>query len=176
MGSHRSLSCWTLTSPDSGLLDVDVRKPEGLLRVPGAALTVLSHRLSADGIPARGYWAQVPQYVNGPFHQGAIALLERVADRLGVSIPLDSLPEEDPYFLFLHLYDAHGPWNPEGKYKEIADAGLGKALPLAAMEEDVKPFARYRGDVAMMDDFLIEMLAELEKHDPGLENTVSSAS
>lgn len=85
---------------------------------------------------------------------------------------LDSLPEEDPYFLFLHLYDAHGPWNPEGKYKEIADAGLGKALPLAAMEEDVKPFARYRGDVAMMDDFLVEMLAELEKHDPGLENTV----
>jgi arylsulfatase A-like enzyme len=85
---------------------------------------------------------------------------------------LDSLPEEEPYFLFLHLYDAHGPWTPEGKYKEIADAGLGKALPLAAMEEDVKPFARYRGDVAMMDDFLIEMLAELEKHDPGLENTV----
>ena len=83
-----------MTSPDSGLLDVDVRKPEGLLRVPGAALTVLSHRLSADGIPARGYWAQVPQYVNGPFHQGAIALLERVADRLGVSIPLDSLPED----------------------------------------------------------------------------------
>lgn len=85
---------------------------------------------------------------------------------------LDSLPEEDPYFMFLHLYDAHGPWLPEGKYKEIADAGLGKALPLAAMEEDVKPFARYRGDVAMMDDFLVDMLAALEKHDPGLENTV----
>jgi len=85
---------------------------------------------------------------------------------------LDTLPEEDPYFLFLHLYDAHGPWLPEGKYKEIADAGLGKALPLAAHEEDVKPFARYRGDVAMMDDFLVELLAELEKHDPGLENTV----
>ena len=85
---------------------------------------------------------------------------------------VNSLPEEDPYFLFLHLYDAHGPWNPVGKYKEIAEAGLGKALPLAAAEEDVKPFARYRGDVAMMDDFLVEMLAELEKNDPGLENTV----
>ncbi|MFK5955598.1 MAG: sulfatase [Planctomycetota bacterium] len=85
---------------------------------------------------------------------------------------LDSLPENDPYFLFLHLYDAHGPWDPVGKYKEIADAGKGKAMPLAPMEQDVNSFARYRGDVAMMDDFLVEMLAELEKHDPGLENTV----
>ncbi|MDF1597462.1 MAG: PAC2 family protein [Acidimicrobiia bacterium] len=82
------------TSPDPDLLDPLVRKPEGLLRVPAAALTVLSHRLSSDGIPARGYWAQVPQYVSGPFHQGVIVLLERVADRLGISIPLDSLPEE----------------------------------------------------------------------------------
>lgn len=85
---------------------------------------------------------------------------------------LDSLPEEDPYFLFLHLYDAHGPWDPIGKYKEIADAGLDKALPLPVMEEDRIPFANYRGDVAMLDDFLVDLLAELEKHDPGLENTV----
>ncbi|HSR44179.1 MAG TPA: PAC2 family protein [Acidimicrobiia bacterium] len=83
-----------MTSPDSDLLVDDTRTPEGLLRVPGAALTVLSHRLSSDGIPARGYWAQVPQYVNGPFYQGVIVLLERIADRLGIAIPLDTLPEE----------------------------------------------------------------------------------
>lgn len=82
------------TSPDPEQIDPAVRTPEGLLRVPAAALTVLSKRLSEDGIPARGYWAQIPQYVNGPFYQGVIALLERLADHLGVSIPLDTLPEE----------------------------------------------------------------------------------
>jgi hypothetical protein len=82
------------TSPDPDLIDPHVRTPEGLLRVPAAALTILSDRLSTDGLPARGYWAQVPQYVNGPFHQGVIVLLERLAENLGISIPLGSLPEE----------------------------------------------------------------------------------
>lgn len=82
------------TSPNPELIDPDVRTPEGVLRVPAAALTVLSSRLSSDGYPARGYWAQVPQYVNGPFHQGVIVLLARLADHLGIGIPLGSLPEE----------------------------------------------------------------------------------
>ena len=83
-----------MTSPEPALIEADVRTPEGLLRVPAAALTVLSHRLSSDGFEARGYWAQVPQYVNGPFYQGVIVLLERLANRLRVTIPLDGLPEE----------------------------------------------------------------------------------
>ena len=83
-----------MTSPEPALLDPEMRSPEGLLRVPAAALTVLSDRLSSDGFEARGYWAQVPQYVNGPFHQGVIVLLDKLAERLRITIPLDSLPEE----------------------------------------------------------------------------------
>lgn len=87
---------------------------------------------------------------------------------------LESLPEEDPYFLFLHLYDAHGPWKPVGKYKEIADASFDKALPKSPSDkiEDRKDIARYRGDVAMMDDLFADMMVALEKKDPGLKNTV----
>lgn len=82
------------TSPNPDLLDPSLRTPEGLLRVPAAALTVMSERLSRDGLPARGFWAQVPQYVNGPFDQGVIVLLDRLALHLGVEIPLGTLPEE----------------------------------------------------------------------------------
>lgn len=82
------------TSPDPALIDPLVRAPEGLLRVPAAALTVLSDRLHRDGIPARGYWAQVPQYVSGPFHQGVMVLLQRIADHLGIDLPLDELQDE----------------------------------------------------------------------------------
>lgn len=87
---------------------------------------------------------------------------------------LETVPEEDPYFMFLHLYDAHGPWNPVGKYKEIADASYGKALPKAGTDEerDMKDIARYRGDVALMDDLFADMMVALEKRDPGLKNTV----
>ena len=83
-----------MTSPEPALLDPEMRSPEGLLRVPAAALTVLSDRLSSDGFEARGFWAQVPQYVNGPFHQGVIVLLDKLAERLRITVPLDSLPEE----------------------------------------------------------------------------------
>ncbi len=82
------------TSPNSDLLDPSLRTPEGLLRVPAAALTVMSERLSRDGLPARGFWAQVPQYVNGPFDQGVIVIIERLALHLGQEIPLGTLPEE----------------------------------------------------------------------------------
>lgn len=87
---------------------------------------------------------------------------------------LESVPEDDPYFMFLHLYDAHGPWKPVGKYKEIADASFDKALPKSPSDkiEDRKDIARYRGDIALMDDLFADMMVALEKRDPGLQNTI----
>jgi hypothetical protein len=82
------------TSPDPDLIDASLRTPGGLLMVPAAALTVLSQHLHTRGLPARGYWVQVPQYVTGPFHQGVIRLLEQLSSHLGVSIPLGSLLED----------------------------------------------------------------------------------
>jgi len=41
-----------------------------------------------------GFWAHVPHYVAGPYVGGALALVERVASHLGVSIPTRALVDE----------------------------------------------------------------------------------
>ncbi len=68
--------------------------PEGILRVPAAALSVLDMAISAAGIPAVGYFAQVPHYVTGPAPAAAIELLRVLGHHLGAEIPLGPLPEE----------------------------------------------------------------------------------
>lgn len=65
--------------------------PEGLLRVPGAAVSILEHFLTGAGIPAVGFWAQVPHYVSGTYYAGAITLIDRAARHLEVEIPLGDL-------------------------------------------------------------------------------------
>lgn len=66
---------------------------EGLLRVPAAAVSLVEWTLAEDGIPAVGFWAQVPHYAS-PFTAGAIALIRRVEDHLGVTIGAGALEEE----------------------------------------------------------------------------------
>jgi predicted ATP-grasp superfamily ATP-dependent carboligase len=67
---------------------------EGLLRVPAAAVSLVEWTLSEHGIPAVGFWAQVPHYA-APFAGGAIALIRRVETHLSVSIGAGALEEED---------------------------------------------------------------------------------
>ncbi|HEX2241266.1 MAG TPA: PAC2 family protein [Actinomycetota bacterium] len=66
---------------------------EGLLRVPAAAVSLIEWTLANNGIPAVGFWAQVPHYAV-PYSAGAIALVRRVEDQLGVTIGAGSLEEE----------------------------------------------------------------------------------
>ena len=68
--------------------------PEGTLRVPAAALSVLDLALSAAGFPAVGYFAQVPHYVTGPAPAATIELLRVLGNHLGTEIPVGNLPEE----------------------------------------------------------------------------------
>jgi PAC2 family len=83
----------TASGPD--LLHADEQQgPDGLLRVPGAALSTLELAVSGSGIPAVGFYAQVPHYVGGPYAAASIALLERVERHLGVSLALGDLPDE----------------------------------------------------------------------------------
>ena len=83
------------TASQSGLLGQDEQPgPEGLLRVPSAALSVIELAVSRAGIPAVGFFAQVPHYVAGPYPAAAAALVERVGRHLGLSFPLDELAEE----------------------------------------------------------------------------------
>lgn len=68
--------------------------PEGILRVPGSAVSVIEHAVSSRDIPAVGFWARVPHYVGSEFHAAALALVERVKVHLGVEVPVDQLAAE----------------------------------------------------------------------------------
>jgi PAC2 family protein len=83
----------TASAPD--LLPPDVSQgPAGRLRVPSAALSVLELTASRSGIPAIGFYAQVPHYVSGPYPAAAIELLEHLGRDLGTQPPLGALPSE----------------------------------------------------------------------------------
>jgi len=68
--------------------------PTGTLRVPSAALSMLEMSVGAAGIPAVGYFAQVPHYVTGPYAIAAVALLHAVERHLEVDLPRGALAEE----------------------------------------------------------------------------------
>ena len=83
------------TESAPGLLRADVRPgPQGILRVPSAAVSVLEMSLAEAGIPALGYFAQVPHYVSGPYPVAALALLRSVERHLGIDVPAIVLEEE----------------------------------------------------------------------------------
>lgn len=81
------------TASVRGLLPDDVQQgPEGRLRVPGACLSVLELAVSSSGIPAVGFFAQVPHYLSAAYPQAAIELLAHVGKFLGFEAPLGELP------------------------------------------------------------------------------------
>jgi cell shape-determining protein MreC len=64
------------------------------LVVPGAAVSVIRKGLSDAGVPAIGYFAQVPHYLNRPFHAGVLGLLERVGKQVGSPLAVGDLAEK----------------------------------------------------------------------------------
>jgi hypothetical protein len=83
------------TASAPGLLRTDEQQgPQGLLRVPSAALSVIELAVSGAGVPAIGFYAQVPNYVGGPYASATIALLEHLGRHIGVDLPLENLPED----------------------------------------------------------------------------------
>lgn len=83
------------TASREGLLREDQRQgPEGLLRVPAAGLSVIELAVVEGGVPAVGFYAQVPPYVGGPYASATIALLEAMGSHLGIDLPLGQLLED----------------------------------------------------------------------------------
>jgi len=83
------------TSSKPGLLKGDVQAgPTGVLRVPAACISVLDVAISKAGVPAVGYFAQIPHYVNGPYATAALALLEAVNRHLEIEVPPGPLANE----------------------------------------------------------------------------------
>lgn len=81
-----------MTASDEELLRGG-RPTEGLLRVPAAAVSVVEWTMAQNGIPAVGFWAQVPHYAT-PYAAGAIALVRKVEDYLSVTIGAGDLEEQ----------------------------------------------------------------------------------
>ncbi len=83
------------TTSEPGRLKGDVRPgPAGLLRVPAAAISVLEMAMAAGGIPAVGYFAQVPHYVSGLYPGASVELLSALGRHLGVILPSGDLVED----------------------------------------------------------------------------------
>ncbi len=82
------------TSTTSDFAAMGERVPEGLLRVPGAAVTAIEWQLASHGMPTYGFWAQVPQYVGEQFTQGVVTLIERIGRHLDVALPLRGLLDD----------------------------------------------------------------------------------
>jgi hypothetical protein len=83
------------TASRDGLLHAaETKGPPGLLRVPSAALSAVELPVSAAGVPAVGFYAQVPHYVGGPYAAASVSLLRHLARHLGIEIPLGDLEEE----------------------------------------------------------------------------------
>jgi hypothetical protein len=83
------------TEASPGLLRGEiVAGPAGTLRVPSALVSALELEVSSAGIPALGYFAQVPHYVSGPYATAALELLRALGTHLGVTIPAGELTSE----------------------------------------------------------------------------------
>jgi hypothetical protein len=83
------------TEASSGLLRGEVTPgPAGVLRVPSALVSALELEIGQAGIPALGYFAQVPHYVSGPYATAAVELLRALGTHLGTAIPAGELESE----------------------------------------------------------------------------------
>ena len=83
------------TEVSPGLLRGDViAGPAGTLRVPSALVSALEIEIAAAGIPALGYFAQVPHYVSGPYATAALALLRTLGRHFAAEIPAHDLSAE----------------------------------------------------------------------------------
>jgi len=83
------------TESGPGLLRGEVTAgPTGLLRVPAAALSVLEMAAAEGGLPAVGYFAQIPHYVSGGYAPASLALLRVLGQHLGAVLPTGGLDEE----------------------------------------------------------------------------------
>jgi hypothetical protein len=81
------------TASEPGRLRGDVQAgPIGTLRVPAAFVSVVDHAVSGAGIPAVGYFAQVPHYVSGAYPPASVELLGVLGRHLDAQIPLGGLP------------------------------------------------------------------------------------
>ena len=135
------------TESRSGLLRANVQPgPAGLLRVPSAAISVLDLAIARAGIPAVGYYVQVPHYVSGPYPAAAVELLQAVGRHLEVAISPGALAD-DAKQLGIRLDAAAASDETTREYVGRLEAMVDEArLPSGdELVADIERFLRERG-------------------------------
>jgi PAC2 family len=90
----RAVPVMATASAGAGLDETETKGPPGLLRVPSAGLSAMEVSITDGGIPAVGFYAQVPHYIGGPYAAATLALLQHLARHLRTELPLGSLDED----------------------------------------------------------------------------------
>ncbi len=91
----RSVPVLATASEGAQLRDGEHQGPGGVLRVPAAALSAVEMTVAGAGIPAVGYYAQVPHYIGAsPYAAATLALLQHLERRLGVTLSVGALADE----------------------------------------------------------------------------------
>jgi hypothetical protein len=90
----RPVTVLATASDDGSLHEAETKGPPGLLRVPSACLSAIELTVNGSGIPAVGFYAQVPHYVGGPFAAASLSLLQHLGRHLSVELPVGSFEED----------------------------------------------------------------------------------
>jgi proteasome assembly chaperone (PAC2) family protein len=136
------------TESREGLLRGDVRPgPAGLLQVPSAAVSVLDLAASEAGIPAVGYFAQVPHYVSGEYPAAAVALVRSLERHLDVELPTAVL-ELEARTMRTRLDTAASVEESTRSYIERLEGMVDESRQPAGTEliSEIERFLRERGD------------------------------
>jgi len=134
------------TASDTSLLLDDDELLEGTLVVPGAAVSIITNAIVDAGIPAIGYWAQVPHYVRETYHPAVAALLRKTAQQGDFVVDLAEVDQEAADQVA--RLDEIVAGRPEAAaYLERLEQIAGEGLPTAdEIGAEVERFLRDQGD------------------------------
>jgi proteasome assembly chaperone (PAC2) family protein len=90
---HTRATPMLTTASREGLIS-DISQLPPTMRVPSAAISIVDRELGKAGLDTVGFFAQVPHYVAGPYHDGIMSLVGRVASQLGAEVSLDELRQQ----------------------------------------------------------------------------------
>jgi hypothetical protein len=91
---HATTSATFCTATDPRLLLAGDEALMDDIVVPASAGTVFRAAIEDVGVPAIGYWAQVPQYVGRPYEPAIYSLLVKAADQIGIDFGLSSIAQK----------------------------------------------------------------------------------
>jgi hypothetical protein len=135
------------TESRPGLLRGDVAAgPDGVLRVPAAVTSVLDLAVSRAGVPAAGYYAQIPHYVTGAYPPASVELLRLVGLHLDCEVAMGELRDEASLVL-ARLDAATAADAPTRAYVERLEAMVDEARQPAGDDliSEIERFLRDQG-------------------------------